>query len=181
MQTDPYEANRVVGQNVAALRGEMSQAYVAALLAKVLGKESIDPTSITRLEKGTRSITVNELVGLAEIFSVDPMYLLHSNPESDGDDLRALRAAAARSKRLDTEAAEVATAWREAHDELATAWNTATESGARLGLADDAGLSIENETFVTDEEEREAWAAFLPVRKWPFERALSRYREDDDG
>lgn len=175
MQTGSTEANKVVGRNVAALRGDMSQAYLGALLAKELGKARVDPTSITRLEKGARAITVNELVGLARIFGVHPEYLLGRNPEGDGNELRALRHAKAAVDRVDTEVAAIAIAWREAHDELSEAWSTAMDSGAGAGLAVEVGLDVENETFVSDEEEAAAWASYLPAREWKHERALRRY------
>ena len=175
MQTDPNEANKVVGRNVAALRGEMSQAHLGALLAKELDKERVDPTSITRLEKGTRAITVNELVGLARIFGVHTEYLLGRNPDGDGDELRAVRHAKAAVDRVDNEVAAVAREWRKVHDELSEAWNAAMDSGAGAGLTVDVGLDVENETFVSDEEEAEAWASYLPAREWQYERALKRY------
>lgn len=54
----------------------MSQAELAGKLAEQLGKDRVDPTSITRLERGTRTITVNELVALAQIFGVREEVLL---------------------------------------------------------------------------------------------------------
>lgn len=79
----PRTANDHVGSNVAALRGEMSQSDLAAALAKKLGKEKIDPTTITRLESGKRPITVNELVALADILKVDITTLLQ-RPQGGG-------------------------------------------------------------------------------------------------
>lgn len=42
-----------------------------------MGKTSIDPTTITRLESGKRPTTVDELVALAQILDVDVSSLLH--------------------------------------------------------------------------------------------------------
>uniref|UniRef100_UPI000480050C helix-turn-helix domain-containing protein n=1 Tax=Rhodococcus sp. UNC363MFTsu5.1 TaxID=1449069 RepID=UPI000480050C len=64
--------NAIVGARIAELRAiaEMSQAQLAQKLASKLAKDSIDPTTITRLERGSRPITVVELVALAEIFGL---------------------------------------------------------------------------------------------------------------
>ncbi|BCN57134.1 helix-turn-helix domain-containing protein [Prescottella equi] len=76
------ETNAVIGEKIAQLRGkaEMSQAELASALAEKMGKERIDPTTITRLERGQRPITVMELIALAQVFDVPEESLL---PESD--------------------------------------------------------------------------------------------------
>lgn len=76
MQLD--EANATIGRRIAELRTAegTSQAQLAQKLAERLGKDSIDPTTITRLERGTRPITVVEILALARIFYVDPASLL---------------------------------------------------------------------------------------------------------
>jgi transcriptional regulator with XRE-family HTH domain len=61
--------NERVGCNVARLRARagLSQADLARELATQLGKDRIDPTTITRLEQGKRPTTVDELVALGDI------------------------------------------------------------------------------------------------------------------
>lgn len=76
MQDNEPNANQRVGMNVATLRGDMSQAELAQRLARELGKASVDPTTITRLEAGKRPTTVNELEALARIFKVEVSELL---------------------------------------------------------------------------------------------------------
>ena len=70
MQTGDESANVRVGKAVAKFRRGMSQAELAQKLAAKLGKKSIDPTTITRIENGKRAITVDELEAFAEIFGV---------------------------------------------------------------------------------------------------------------
>ncbi|NKR96223.1 helix-turn-helix domain-containing protein [Rhodococcus hoagii] len=76
------ETNAIIGEKIAQLRGkaELSQAELASALAEKMGKERIDPTTITRLERGQRPITVMELIALAQVFDVPEESLL---PESN--------------------------------------------------------------------------------------------------
>ncbi|ORL06458.1 helix-turn-helix domain-containing protein [Prescottella equi] len=76
------ETNAIIGEKIAQLRGkaELSQAELASALAEKMGKERIDPTTITRLERGQRPITVMELMALAQVFGVPEESLL---PERD--------------------------------------------------------------------------------------------------
>ncbi|SHP01296.1 putative DNA binding protein [Mycobacteroides abscessus subsp. abscessus] len=78
-EDDSTRTNRLVGRNTAEFRGQkgLSQAELATRLAAQLGKTSIDPTTITRLESGKRPTTVDELVALAQILDVDVSSLLH--------------------------------------------------------------------------------------------------------
>ncbi|MDO3245847.1 helix-turn-helix transcriptional regulator [Mycobacteroides abscessus subsp. abscessus] len=85
MQDDEStQPNRIVGRNTAELRGQkgLSQAELATKLAARIGKSSIDPTTITRLESGKRPTTVDELVALAQILEVDVDALLHPGPDA---------------------------------------------------------------------------------------------------
>ncbi|MDO3315703.1 Helix-turn-helix domain [Mycobacteroides abscessus subsp. abscessus] len=80
MQEDEStQPNKIVGRNTAQFRGQkgLSQAELATRLATQLGKNSVDPTTITRLESGKRPTTVDELVALAQILDVDVNSLLH--------------------------------------------------------------------------------------------------------
>jgi transcriptional regulator with XRE-family HTH domain len=71
-----------VGQQVTRLRkqhGGLSQVGLAALLSRHLGRV-VDPTTVNRLERGKRPVTVEELVALAQIFQVSYAELL-SGPD----------------------------------------------------------------------------------------------------
>lgn len=65
------EITELFGQRVANLRVGMgiNQAALATRLGEELGKK-IDPTTITRMERGSRPTSVVELYGLANIFGV---------------------------------------------------------------------------------------------------------------
>jgi transcriptional regulator with XRE-family HTH domain len=65
------EINAAVGANVAAIRAELgwSQAELAERWGNLLGR-TIDPTTITRLERGRRPIPVHELVALGSVLDV---------------------------------------------------------------------------------------------------------------
>lgn len=109
-------ANDVVGENVSNLRGAMSQAELARRLASELGKDRIDPTSITRLESGKRPTTVNELSALGRIFDVSPETLLLESPFSA--ELAAVRADIKRCRRATSTLAESAGELRRLQREL---------------------------------------------------------------
>jgi transcriptional regulator with XRE-family HTH domain len=71
-----------VGQQVTRLRkqlGGLSQVRLAGLLSDLLGKV-VDPTTVNRLERGKRPVTVEELVALSQIFGVSFAELL-SGPD----------------------------------------------------------------------------------------------------
>lgn len=70
VQKESERANARVGRAVARLRGGMSQAELAERLADQLEKKSVDPTTITRIESGKRTISVDELEAFANIFNV---------------------------------------------------------------------------------------------------------------
>lgn len=79
MQEDEStQPNKVVGRNVALRRQAMglSQADLANQLAAYLGKDRIDPTTVTRLESGKRPTTVDELAALSKILDTDAQTLL---------------------------------------------------------------------------------------------------------
>ena len=78
MQDTPQTQNEIVGKNVATYRDALgiSQAQLAKRLAERLGKKSVDPTTITRLESGKRPTTIDELAALADVFEVDIPTLL---------------------------------------------------------------------------------------------------------
>ncbi|MFC7448661.1 helix-turn-helix domain-containing protein [Rhodococcus daqingensis] len=72
------EVNAIIGAKIAELRNDksMSQAQLAMALAANLEKERVDPTTITRLERGQRPVTAVELVALAHIFNVSTEELI---------------------------------------------------------------------------------------------------------
>lgn len=67
----PEEVKATIGRNVAQHRARLgwSQAELAARWSKAQGKK-IDPTTVTRLERGRRPISVDELVVLADVFGL---------------------------------------------------------------------------------------------------------------
>ena len=73
----PTKLNTLFGERVASLRtaAELSQAELASRLSEVLGKK-MDPTTVTRMEKGTRPTSVVELYALGEIFGVSASDLM---------------------------------------------------------------------------------------------------------
>ncbi|MFT8180070.1 Putative regulator or DNA-binding protein [Mycobacteroides abscessus subsp. abscessus] len=83
-ETESIQPNKIVGRNTAEFRGQrgLSQAELANRLAAQIGKSSVDPTTITRLEAGKRPTTVDELVALAQILDVDVAALLHPGPDA---------------------------------------------------------------------------------------------------
>lgn len=70
-------ANAAIGRKVAALRTDsgLLQAQLAERLTEKLGKR-VDPTTITRLERGQRPVTVVELLALGDIFAVPATTLM---------------------------------------------------------------------------------------------------------
>ncbi|WP_347956454.1 helix-turn-helix domain-containing protein [Gordonia aichiensis] len=89
MQQSGISLNEVVGTNVKRLRQRhgWSQSELAHKLADELGKPKIDPTTITRMEAGTRPTTVSELEALSRVFDARP----ESFFESETADLHELR------------------------------------------------------------------------------------------
>src|SRR5215831_4162065 len=67
----PDELNRSIGENVAYLRGKAgwSQAQLAERWGAKLGRK-VDPTTVTRLERGKRPIAVHELAALRTVFGL---------------------------------------------------------------------------------------------------------------
>lgn len=63
----------------------ISQAHVSMQLALFSGVK-VDSTAITRIEKGTRRISLDEAVGIAEALDVSLDYLLEPAPTSDLDE-----------------------------------------------------------------------------------------------
>lgn len=80
------DINRLLGSNVARLRQSrhdgMSQEALAAALSLVLGHQIIGST-ISRMEKGHRPCTAEDLVALARVFGVRPAVLLTDLDTSD--------------------------------------------------------------------------------------------------
>ena len=68
----PKNLNAAIGANVATLRNERawSQAELADRWGAALGRR-IDPTTVTRLERGRRPIPVHELVVLADVLGAE--------------------------------------------------------------------------------------------------------------
>jgi transcriptional regulator with XRE-family HTH domain len=85
----PEDVNKAIGANVAALRAERgwSQAELAEHWGNALGHR-IDPTTVTRLERGRRPTPVHELIQLAGILGARNWAQLVQEP-------KVLRAAAA--------------------------------------------------------------------------------------
>lgn len=138
-------ANDIVGENVSSLRGAMSQAELARRLAAELGKDRIDPTSITRLESGKRPTTVNELSALGRIFDVPPETLLLESPFSA--ELAAVRAEIRRCRRAASTLAESAKDLRRLQRELRGTLHHLEQSGQVLSRAevDEAKTLVELE------------------------------------
>jgi transcriptional regulator with XRE-family HTH domain len=67
----PDDVNAAVGANVATIRAELgwSQAELAERWGNALGHK-IDPTTITRLERGRRPIPIHELIALGTVLDV---------------------------------------------------------------------------------------------------------------
>lgn len=111
--------NEVVGRNVRALRGKMSQEELAEKLAERLGKEKIHGTSITRLERGSRTITVDELVALSRIFGVSVAVLLQPS-ESNASRLASVREASRLLDQAEEALVTAAKRWRSRRAALRT-------------------------------------------------------------
>jgi transcriptional regulator with XRE-family HTH domain len=71
---------QTVGRQMRFLRGRdgMSQAALAQRLT-ALGMK-VDDSAVTRMERGTRAITVNELVTIAQALDTSVPFLLHEVP-----------------------------------------------------------------------------------------------------
>ncbi|WP_308126449.1 helix-turn-helix domain-containing protein [Rhodococcoides corynebacterioides] len=89
---------QTVGANVATYRelAGISQAELASRLAAAMGKDRMDPTTITRMESGKRPTTVDEIAALATVFEIDSTALLA--PSEDALTYFALRSAVDRLK-----------------------------------------------------------------------------------
>lgn len=75
MQSD--EIRRRLGESIKAFRESQgwSQTELAERLGAQLGK-AVDPTTITRMERGSRPTTVDELYALSATFSTSPLSLI---------------------------------------------------------------------------------------------------------
>lgn len=71
------DLNEIVGNRIASLRAAkgFTQDHVAKLLSDELGRK-VDPTTVTRTEKGKRPIPVTDLQAYANIFDTQPEMLL---------------------------------------------------------------------------------------------------------
>jgi transcriptional regulator with XRE-family HTH domain len=78
----PDDVNKAIGANVAALRAERgwSQAELAEHWGNALGHR-IDPTTVTRLERGRRPTPVHELIQLAGILGARNWAALVQEPK----------------------------------------------------------------------------------------------------
>lgn len=78
----PDGARAQLGRTIKALRESQgwNQTELANRLATQMGK-AVDPTTITRMERGTRPTTVDELFALGAVFSMEPNRLLEG-PET---------------------------------------------------------------------------------------------------
>ncbi|MEJ7649409.1 MAG: helix-turn-helix transcriptional regulator [Nakamurella sp.] len=80
MQDTSDSLNKHIGANTAERRAQMgwSQAELAERLGAALGRK-LDPTAVTRIEGGVRTVSAVELVALADLFGV-PMSWLVEDP-----------------------------------------------------------------------------------------------------
>lgn len=80
MQQTPDPVNQHIGVNIAERRTQQgwSQAELAERIGDALGRK-VDPTAVTRIERGTRSLTAAELVAMSGVFNV-PMSWLVEDP-----------------------------------------------------------------------------------------------------
>lgn len=139
---DAQNANTRVGRAVARYRGSrMSQAELARELADKLGKAKIDPTTITRIEHGKRTISVDELEAFADIFNVYVSDLLvDANVGGRIADLR-------------IQVNDLTRISREAHMAESRLWNAAEE--VRMTLFD---LKFRDEDLLAQMDEEEVSA-----------------------
>jgi transcriptional regulator with XRE-family HTH domain len=146
----PSRVNAWVGQNVARIRNKRgwSQTDLAARLSAQLSR-SIDPTTITRLERGTRPTSVKELAALAELFEQDMPDLLREPAAMD-----AIDAANSAARRVSLIHEAIATRCAELSDAvvaLAEAVQKARDIDPAANLdAAEASLALTPETAVAN-------------------------------
>jgi len=195
----PTEQNRLFGQRVAALRGQsgLNQADLAARLGDALGKK-MDPTTVTRMERGTRPTSVTEIYALVEALGVGIRELLPSEQPVQ----HAVLQLGGRLRSLDNELSEARSAvgsLERLHHEVAEA-KVAAE---RLSEAKSAASRLDNQVFADLEvlaglgyrtvsiHFPDVFSEFLPyagmygqAERWAIEqihRYIDRGEIDDDG
>ncbi len=144
----PTEQNRLFGQRVISIRltASLSQTELAARLGDILGKK-VDPTTITRMEKGTRPTSVVEIYALAEVFGVS----IHDLMPSERATRRAYFQYRTRLRSLELEAwharQQVAALERE-HERL----TAARDAAERLGDTSLSGRPLKDRDFADLEQ-----------------------------
>jgi transcriptional regulator with XRE-family HTH domain len=135
--TSSEEINKSIGANVAALRTEAgwSQAELAERWGNALGHR-VDPTTVTRLERGRRPTTVHELVQLARLFDVRHWYDLVQEPT--------VRAAAADLDRANT---RVFGSYNRIRDATYEYLDALTDLTLSIRLAQDRGAYVDPASF----------------------------------
>ena len=80
MDTDTAAPEEIFRDRVQAARGArgLSQRALAARVAE-LGLK-INPTAITRIERGERRVSLNEVVAIATALDTHPLMLFHPEP-----------------------------------------------------------------------------------------------------
>ena len=139
----PAEFNHQFGKRVASLRGQagLNQTELAARLGDALGKK-MDPTTVTRMERGTRPTSVTEIYALVEALGVGIRDLLPSEQPVQ----HAVLQLGGRLRSLDNELSEARTTVRSIqrlHDEVAEA----KAAAERLSEAKSAGSELDNQVF----------------------------------
>jgi len=139
----PAEFNHQFGKRVASLRGQagLNQTELAARLGDALSKK-MDPTTVTRMERGTRPTSVTEIYALVEALGVGIRDLLPSEQPVQ----HAVLQLGGRLRSLDNELSEARTTVRSIqrlHDEVAEA----KAAAERLSEAKSAGSELDNQVF----------------------------------
>lgn len=139
----PAECNRQFGKRVASLRAQagLNQTELAARLSDALGKK-MDPTTVTRMERGTRPTSVTEIYALVEALGVGIRDLLPSEQPVQHVVLQL----GGRLRSLDNELSEARTtvgSIQRLRDEVAEA----KAAAERLSEAKSAGSELDNQVF----------------------------------
>lgn len=195
----PTEQNRLFGQRIAALRGQagLNQTELAARLGEALGK-NVDPTTVTRMERGTRPTSVTEIYALVEALGVGVRDLLPSEKPIQhaklqlGGKLRSLDGQVSNSQ-------STLRLLQRRRDEVAEA----RAAAERLSKAKSAGSQLDNQVLAdlgvlaglgygtVSVHFPDVFSEFLPhagmynqAERWAIERihkAIDRGDIDDDG
>lgn len=195
----PTDQNRLFGGRVAALRGQagLNQTELAARLGDALGKK-VDPTTVTRMERGTRPTSVTEIYALVEALGVGIRELFPSEQPIQ----HAVLQLGGRLRSLDNELSVArAAVWslERLHHEVAEA----KAAAERLSEVKSAGSQLDNQVFAdldvlaglgyrtVSVHFPDVFSEFLPhagmysqAERWAIEqihRAIDRGDIDDDG